>query len=104
MFKHWVHLLEHYHLAQVLDGLDGLINGGFREQLDNISQQLPKGLPVGVLSRTFPAEVVSAVRNWLQYPIIRAVSEKNVPACSACISQLVSVVTTQESKLSKVII
>lgn len=86
----------------VVDGLDDLIRGGFREQLERLSQQLRKGLQVGVLSRTFSAEVVSAVGNWLQHPIVRAVTEENVPACSACISQLVSVVTTHESKLSKI--
>lgn len=86
-----------------MDGLDDLINGGFREQLDSISQQLQKSLQVGILSRTFSVDTVSAVGNWLQYPIVRVGTEKNVPACSACISQVVSVVTTEGSKLSKVI-
>lgn len=104
MFIQWVDLFEQSLLSQVVDGLDDLIRGGFREQLERLSQQLRKGLQVGVLSRTFSAEVVSAVGNWLQHPIARAVTEENVPACSACISQLVSVVTTHESKLSKVIL
>jgi len=90
--------------AQVVDGLDDLINGGCREQLDSIRQQLQKGVQIGIISGTFPAEVTSAAGNWLQHPIVRAVTDKNVPATSVCITQSVSVVTTEEAKLSKVIL
>lgn len=85
----------------VVDSLDDLINEGYREQLDNIKQQLQKGVQVGVISKTFSADVVSAAGNWLQHPVARAVLDKNVPASSACILQSVSVTTTEESKLTK---
>ena len=39
-------------------------------------------------------EVVSAIGNWLHHPIVRAVTEKSVPASSVCITQSVSVVNT----------
>lgn len=91
-------------MSQVVDSLDDLINEGYREQLDNIKQQLQKGVQVGVISKTFSADVVSAAGNWLQHPVARAVLDKNVPASSACILQSVSVTTTEESKLTKVIL
>lgn len=86
----------------VVDGLDDLITGGCREQLDCIHQQLRKGVQIGVISKTFPVEVLSAALSWLQHPIFRAVTAKNMPASSVCITQLVSVVTTEEAKLSKI--
>jgi len=89
-------------LSQVVDGLDDLISGGCREQLDCIHQQLRKGVQIGVISKTFPVEVLRAALSWLQHPIFRAVTAKNMPASSVCITQLVSVVTTEEAKLSKV--
>lgn len=88
---------------QVVDGLDELINGGCQEQLEIIRQQLQKGVQIGILSKSFPAEVVSATGNWLQHPIVRAALDKSVPASSVCITQSVSVVTMEEAKLSKVI-
>jgi len=91
-------------LAQVVDGLQDLINGGYGEQLDSIRQQLQKRVQIGVISKSFPVEVVSAIGNWLHHPIVRAVTEKSVPASSVCITQSVSVVTTEEAKLSEVIL
>lgn len=87
-----------------MDGLDELINGGCQEQLESIRQQLQKGVQIGIISKSFPAEVVSATGNWLQHPIVRAATDKSVPASSVCITQSVSVVTTEEAKLSKVIL
>lgn len=89
---------------QVVDGLDELINGGCQEQLKSIREQLQKGVQIGIISKSFPAEVVSATGNWLQHPIVRAATDKSVPASSVCITQSVSVVTTEEAKLSKVIL
>lgn len=89
-------------MLQIVDGLDDLISSGFAEQLNIIKKQLQPDIQVGVLSATFSEEVVNATKQWLQDPILRAVSDSLPPASSACITQTVSVVTTAESKLAKV--
>lgn len=82
--------------------MDDIISHGFGEQMGIIRRQLQPGALVGVLSATFPLEVANVTRQWLQDPIVRAVSDGSLPSTSACITQAVTVVTTEESKLSKV--
>jgi hypothetical protein len=86
----------------VVDGMDDLISHGYREEMATIKGYLPPRAKIGILSATFPVEVVDITRNWLRGPVVRASSDLSCPAMSACITQAVTVVTTEEAKLSKV--
>ncbi|CAM6041219.1 unnamed protein product [Sphagnum compactum] len=86
----------------VVDGMDDLISHGYQEELATIKGYLPPRAKIGILSATFPVEVVDITRNWLRGPVVRASSDLSCPAMSACITQAVMVVTTEEAKLSKI--
>ncbi|CAK9194450.1 unnamed protein product [Sphagnum troendelagicum] len=86
----------------VVDGMDDLISHGYREEMATIKGYLPPRAKIGILSATFPVEVVDITRNWLRGPVVRASSDLSCPAMSACITQAVTVVTTEEAKLSKI--
>ncbi|CAK9194716.1 unnamed protein product [Sphagnum jensenii] len=86
----------------VVDGMDDLISHGYQEEMATIKGYLPPRAKIGILSATFPVEVVDITRNWLRGPVVRASSDLSCPAMSACITQAVTVVTTEEAKLSKI--
>lgn len=64
----------------VLDEADEMLNMGFKEELDNILESTPKNKQTLLFSATFPKEVESIARNYMNNPIEISAGQKNVGA------------------------
>ncbi len=64
----------------VLDEADEMLNMGFKDELDKILETTPKSKQTLLFSATFPKEVESIARNYMNNPIEISAGKKNIGA------------------------
>ena len=64
----------------VLDEADEMLNMGFKDELDKILETTPKSKQTLLFSATFPKEVESIARNYMNNPVEISAGKKNIGA------------------------
>ncbi|KAJ7298067.1 hypothetical protein O6H91_Y018800 [Diphasiastrum complanatum] len=85
----------------VVDSLEDMIIDGFAEQLSFIQSKLRVEPQTFVFSGSYPIGTVKAIQCLLRDPVLRVAYEKSMHHQSACISQIVTVVVSNDKRLPK---
>ncbi|KAG6556056.1 hypothetical protein Mapa_001997 [Marchantia paleacea] len=87
----------------VVDELSDIIEGGLQSHVSKIKEYVSRGARKVVLSKGYPERAVIIARQLVADPIARVISEKSLESWSACITQIVSVFTNVNKRMSKML-
>ncbi|BFI32681.1 hypothetical protein AXG93_1405s1040 [Marchantia polymorpha subsp. ruderalis] len=87
----------------VVDELSEIIEGGLQSQVSKIKEYVSRGARKIVLSKDYPERAVIIARQLVADPIARVTSNKSLESSSACITQIVSVFTNVNKRMSKML-
>lgn len=87
---------------QVIDGLKKIVDGDFVDDLKSLRQHILGNPQTVVLSNTYAGMCTTLAQYLLKDPIQRVSEDKSIALQSACITQSVSIIISEEKKVEKV--
>eukprot|EP00250_Pteridium_aquilinum_P019873 c24616_g1_i1 orf=67-1890(+) len=85
----------------VVDGLEDIISCGFSDQLIHIKAKVADNVQTILSTGTIPHSLYTICQTLLSEPICRVISNTCVSQCSACISQNVHVLVSEDKRQQK---